>query len=376
MKALHSLGVVDLGGEDISVAVDREVVHPVELTGLPARAAERAEQGAVRAAENADLVVLAVGVEQQGLTGIRPEREVPYAARAEGLRRNLPLGHKTAILAEDLDAVVLPVAHIDEPVLRELHAVHGRAELARRRLLWVIALGGVGGAAAIGAPVSLVGAGIGVEDDDAAVAVAVGDVDLVGRRIDRDIGWAAQPRHVVARGTVRGVANLQHEAAVAGEFQHLPIIGAVAADPDEAFRIDIDAVLALEPVVALARAAPRAQHVAGRIELDHRWRRDAADAARRVQRGALLVGGQAAGALDDPDIVRGVDRNAGDLAENPVVRQRFRPERVHLHARRLGRRRRGCEQAGCENCEQTADIHLTPSVVFQSWNTSMSSPSG
>jgi hypothetical protein len=33
------------------------------------------------------------------------------------------------------------------------------------------------------------------------------------------------------------MADLQHEFAGAGEFQDLAVLGAVAADPDEAFRV-------------------------------------------------------------------------------------------------------------------------------------------
>ena len=65
----------------------------------------------------------------------------------------------------------------------------------------------------------LVGAGLGIEDDDAAVAVAVGDVDLVGRRIDLDIRRAAEPVGVVAAAGLALLADLQQELAVAGEFQ-------------------------------------------------------------------------------------------------------------------------------------------------------------
>ena len=54
-----------------------------------------------------------------------------------------------------------------------------------------------------------------------------------------------------------GFADLQHELSVLGEFQDVAIVVAVAADPDEAFVIDIDAVLVLEPIVTLSRSAPR-----------------------------------------------------------------------------------------------------------------------
>ena len=39
-------------------------------------------------------------------------------------------------------------------------------------------------------------------------------------------------------------------------------------------------------------------------------------------------------AVDDPDVVARVDRDADRRAEHPVVRQRLRPERIDLEARR------------------------------------------
>ena len=50
----------------------------------------------------------------------------------------------------------------------------------------------------------------------------------------------------------------------------------VAADPDVALVIDVDAVVRSRPVVALARAAPVPDQVAGLIELQNRRRGSAA----------------------------------------------------------------------------------------------------
>jgi len=66
---------------------------------------------------------------------------------------------------------VTPVADVDEPVARDPDAVDRIAERFDT---------GLTGRPAVGAPVALVGARPGVEDDHAAVAVAVGDVQLVG----------------------------------------------------------------------------------------------------------------------------------------------------------------------------------------------------
>ena len=108
-------------------------------------------------------------------------------------RRDAELLHEGAVLAEHLDAVVGAVADIDEPVVRQPHAMHGVGEAARQaaprvvgRQLVVVRL------FAVGAPVPLVGAGLGVEHDDAAVAVAVGDVELAGRIVGHHVRGPAE----------------------------------------------------------------------------------------------------------------------------------------------------------------------------------------
>jgi hypothetical protein len=57
------------------------------------------------------------------------------------------------------------------------------------------------------------------------------------------------------------MADLQHELAAAGEFQDLAVLGAVAADPDEALGIDVDAVLVGRPLIALGGPAPALDNV-------------------------------------------------------------------------------------------------------------------
>ena len=181
------------------------------------------------------------------------------------------------------EAVVHPVADVDEPLARELHAVDGVAEDGRRVPLLVVGreLAVVRGPA-VGAPVPLVLAGVGVEDDDAAVAVAVGHVDLVGLGVDADVGRAAQARGVVAAAQRAGAPDLQQERPVARELQDLPVTLPIAADPDVVEVVDEDAVLLVGPLVAVAGAAPGLDDVALLVELDDGRRRHAALRRRRV----------------------------------------------------------------------------------------------
>ena len=231
-------------------------------------------------------------------------------------------------------------------------------------------------------------AGRGIDDDHAAIAVAVGDVHAVVGRIDRDVGGQIELRRAVAAAVLvvavrplgARTADHHHELAVLGEFQDHAVgavgrrpgravriaVGAVAAEIDEAVVVDEDAVLAGRPdaavlplaLVGIGRAAPGAQQLSVRIELHHRRRRQAAVAkcavgARIAERvdglsvlglvgGAgqrRLVVGQRARPLVDPDVIVGRDVEAADLADDPVVGQLLRPAGVGDEARRLRGRR-------------------------------------
>ena len=95
--------------------------------------------------------------------------------------------------------IVGPIADVHQTVVRQVGAVHRRPELLRRRRLRIVAAEiRVVGLVAVGAPVALELPGVGVDDDDAFVAVAVGDVGLVGLGIDEDLGDAAEVLDVVA----------------------------------------------------------------------------------------------------------------------------------------------------------------------------------
>ena len=114
------------------------------------------------------------------------------------------------------------------------------------------------GLVAVGAPEALHLAAGGVEHGDALVQVAVGDVGLVGARVDEDLGDAAEALLVVAvagvgrlalgvgRPAARvGLAVLHQELAVLGELQDVRVARAVAADPHAARVVDEDAVVAV-----------------------------------------------------------------------------------------------------------------------------------
>src|SRR5258708_31013629 len=96
-----------------------------------------------------------------------------------------------ALQRERLHAVVGAIGHIDDAVIGNLDAVR-RVELLRPGAGGLARLGGlVVGFGAIGAPVALIRSGLGVEHDDPAVAISVGNKHLVGLVIDGDAGGPA-----------------------------------------------------------------------------------------------------------------------------------------------------------------------------------------
>ncbi len=60
----------------------------------------------------------------------------------------------------------------------------------------------------------------------------------------------------VAAARLPRAADLHEEFPVGRELDELVVLGIVAADPDVALGVDVNAVLVLEPLVARARPAP------------------------------------------------------------------------------------------------------------------------
>jgi len=89
--------------------------------------------------------------------------------------------------------------------------------------------------------------------------------------------------------------------------------------------------------------------IAGRIEMKYLRRRRATDfGSRRRQResGFGSHGERVESAMHDPDVLFCIQGNAGDGAEDPVIRQRLRPEGINLkRGRSNAAARLGCEVA-------------------------------
>src|SRR5262249_14889714 len=238
----------------------------------------------------------------------------------------------------------------------------------------------------------------GIDDQDSFVAVSVGDAEQVGVGVDAHVGRQKWLRRSVdaAAGIVAvwpfsaGPSDLIDERAVRLELQHLRVVAEVrrprklsvkilarpvAGDVDEIVVVDEDPVFAGRPEAAvllaalvlqkswIRRPAPGLQQVARLVELKDRRRRETApghltvrtgvtDGADRIAVRVLAGGAERAGVgrverartVIDPDVVVPIDEQPADVADDPVVRQRFRPAWINDEAR--GRRARGRVRGG------------------------------
>ena len=331
-------------------------MHREEHAGLAPAVAERGQHLHGVALDDVDLHVLAVGQVDPALLGIVRKVDVPRRALRAGVRRHDVLGDERAVLLEDLDAVFRPVADVDEAVVGDHRAMHGAAELRGGLAAGLVAaeVEAVVGLVAVGAPEPLDLAVVHVDDRDAAVEVAVGEVGLVGLVVDADLGDPAEAvggvavalRGGLARALADGTghagagnADLHQEVALMVELHHVRVGAAVAADPDVVHAVHGDPVVRHGPHVVTrlgAGAAPALQEVPLLVELEDRWSGLAALGDRRVGGHADLgVQDELVGrvAVHDPDVVVGVDVHPDGRPHQPVVRQVLGKQRIDLERR-------------------------------------------
>src|SRR5437588_10879602 len=166
--------------------------------------------------------------------------------------------------------------------------MHRITELLSQRIVGIVAAQRcVVGLMAIGAPVALVLAGVGIEHDHTVIAVAVCDDQFIGFLVDEQLGRTLDILGVVAALTLAGLADLHQEFAVLSKLQnHVVVVvtarrwlpgwrsrrwTAVPADPNVPFVVDCDSVVGLRPIVAGPGSTPMADQVTRFIDI-HYWR--------------------------------------------------------------------------------------------------------
>src|SRR5688572_3701145 len=111
-ELLHPLPLVRLGRVDVAAGVGDDAVHGEELPRLAPAVAELRQDLERLAVHHVDALVLPVGEVEVALLRVAREGDVPHRAVAQRARRDLLLLHERAVLAEDLDAIVRPVADV------------------------------------------------------------------------------------------------------------------------------------------------------------------------------------------------------------------------------------------------------------------------
>src|SRR5579862_3887231 len=237
--------------------------------------------------------------------------------------------------------------------------MHGTPELLVDGCVWIVVTHiRVIWFVSIGAPMPLVLSGIGIEHDDAFVAISVRDIQFIGFRIDEHFRRTLQVFDVVAAFALERMPDLHQEFSALRKFQDLIVrIGArlaslwrgagpvflhfginraaIPADPHVALVVDRNSMVGVGPIVAFAGSAPVAYEVAFLIEFKYRRRSHAAFRAGRIRVAIGLFCFERAAAMNDPDVVLRIRRYSDGHSDYPVIRQRFWPHRIDLEHRGL-----------------------------------------
>ena len=276
-ELLKALPFVSLRNVNVAFGIGRDVVGAIELTGPVSATAEFAHQIQRLTAKDPYDLIRSIRNNEEALGAIGGERDIPDGSTSKRLLRKKRFSDERAILLENLNAIVCPIAYVYEPVIGDPGGMHD-AELWWRRagriiLAWAVlmldrtiegtwkALSGVLEVRivrlpSIRAPMTFVRSALSIEHDDSMIHVSIGDVEFVRRFIDDQRRRTAEILCVIASAVSSAVANLHEEFSVVCEFKNLIVLLSGPGKPDVVLRININAVLQLWPFISLAGAAP------------------------------------------------------------------------------------------------------------------------
>src|ERR1041385_2006998 len=174
---------------------------------------------------------------------------------------------------------------------------------------------------------TLIGSRLSVEYDDSVVQVSIRHVELVFFLINGETRRTANILRIVASSVFSAGADLHEEFSIACEFQNLVILRPRTGEPNVVLRININTVLQLRPLISLSRTAPCRDKISFGIEFKHGWR----SAVRR----AYFIRLKGRGTVDNPHVILGIEGHTCNCANQPVIRQRLRPEGINFEMRSL-----------------------------------------
>ena len=228
-----------------------------ELTGLPSAVPKTRNHLKRLAIEHVDALIHPVDQEDVFLRGVSRERDVPRGTAAKGFLLDELLLQELPLRRKHLNAIVDTIADVQHAIFRQLGAVYRVPELFQRRRRRIVAsVVFIVWNVAVRAPEPFERARLRVEDDDAMVAVAVGNVGLFVALVDKDLRRLSEGELVGAARVGVSKSELFDELAFARELEQLAIVSAVTSDPHRAVGLNGDAVIAFGPFVAGAGSAP------------------------------------------------------------------------------------------------------------------------
>ena len=148
-------------------------------------------------------------------------------------------------------------------------------------------------------------------------------------------GWTrAAAAGLPSRGCFIGVfpaaaLRLRDARNLLEQLAGLGIVLANGVHPSDAVP-EVDESFAVDRHAMPLRRIEGADHVAVLVDVDHRWRPDAAVGDGRAQLRFQLHISQVVGTVVDPDVVVLIHRQPGDAADLPFVRHRLGPVRIEL----------------------------------------------
>src|SRR5438093_2284789 len=276
-ELLKALPFVSLRNVNVAFGIGRDVLGAIELTGPVSATAEFTYQIQRFTANDPYHLIRSIRNNEEALSAIGGKRDIPHGSTSKRLLRKKRFSDERAILLENLNAIVCPIANVNEPVSGDPGGMHN-AELWWRRAGRIILAGAVLmldstidrnwiahccvlseriiRVSSIRAPLTFVRSGLSIEHDDSMIQVSIGDVEFVRRFIDDQRGRTAEILCVIASAVSSAVANLHEEFSVVSEFKNLIVLLPSPGKPDVVLRIHIYAVLQLWPFISFAGAAP------------------------------------------------------------------------------------------------------------------------
>ena len=184
LELLNSPAPIGFGDVEVPFRVKGDRVAVNETSDLVAGTAEAGQDFPAGVVENMHLLVAAVHDVHELLLGVDRERDPPgRAARIGQSRGSGPdpdIALEVSHLVEDLDAISLTVADVYQAVISKSNAMHKLRECAGSAVTSFLC-------GRLATPLAQEFAAL-VEHGDAAIAVAVGDVDIAVARVDHDSG--------------------------------------------------------------------------------------------------------------------------------------------------------------------------------------------